>query len=100
MPTKMVPTGRARLAKDMGLALPDKLEDEKLMWGLVTRYGFYCNKEDGILLDRFRKKPTSENLRQEADEIRKGETAYKASSDPDDSASDPAPLESNGEESL
>lgn len=95
----LVNIGRSRLAHDMGLELPDKLQDEKLMWGLVTRYGFYCNEEDGVRLDRFRTKPTRENLKQENDDepIDKAEMTHEASSDPDNGASDPAASERDGE---
>jgi len=50
----LVNIGRVKLASSMGLKLPNKLDEEKAMWGLVTRYNFFCNAEDGTLLDKYR----------------------------------------------
>lgn len=52
----LVNVGRAPLAKAMALDLPDTLEAEKAMWGLVTGYGYYADKGEGAKLDRYRKK--------------------------------------------
>jgi hypothetical protein len=53
----LVNIGRVKLADSMGLQLPESLEKEKVMWGLVTRYGFFGETVDGARLDEFRKKP-------------------------------------------
>jgi len=42
----LVNIGRVKLAENLGLHLPEKLEDEKQMWGLVVRYGFYDKEAD------------------------------------------------------
>jgi hypothetical protein len=52
----LVNIGRVKLADSLGLQLPDRLEDEKVMWGLVTRYGYFCDAADGAKLNQFRKK--------------------------------------------
>jgi hypothetical protein len=52
----LVNIGRVKLADSLGLQLPDRLEDEKVMWGLVTWYGFFCDEADGAQLNQFRKK--------------------------------------------
>jgi hypothetical protein len=56
----LVNIGRVKLANSMGLELPDNLGEEKEMWGLVTRYGFFCDEEDAARLDNFRKRPKAE----------------------------------------
>lgn len=52
----LVNIGRVKLADSLGLQLPDTLEAEKTMWGLVTHYGFFADAPEGLLLDQFRKK--------------------------------------------
>jgi len=66
----LVNIGRVKLAEALGLRLPETLEDEKKMWGLVTRYGFYSKEADGISLNQFRKKP--EFVAEEASENQHG----------------------------
>jgi hypothetical protein len=57
----LVNIGRVKLAESMGLQLPKRLEDEKTLWGLVTKYFFYARPADGAELDRFRKsKPAND----------------------------------------
>lgn len=51
----LVNIGRVKLADSMGLQLPANLEEERKMWGLVTRYGFFCDPAEGKALDQFRK---------------------------------------------
>ncbi len=53
----LVNVGRVKLADALGLQIPDSLEEERLMWGLVTRYFAFAQTADGLQLDRFRKKP-------------------------------------------
>jgi hypothetical protein len=36
--------------------VPETLEEEKVMWGLVTLYVFSSNPETGAEINRFRKK--------------------------------------------
>jgi hypothetical protein len=52
----LVNVGRVKLAEGMGLELPTSLEEEKVMWGLVTKYTFFADASVGRELDRFRKK--------------------------------------------
>jgi hypothetical protein len=52
----LVNVGRVKLADRLGLQLPDTLDEEKKMWGLVTSYVFFNKTEDGVQLDRFRKR--------------------------------------------
>jgi hypothetical protein len=47
--------GRVKLADSLGLTLPETLEKEKAMWGLVTRYAYYARPEDGEKLNAYRK---------------------------------------------
>jgi hypothetical protein len=51
----LVNLGRVKLADRLGLQLPAKLEEEKEMWGLVTKYVYYATDEFGVPLDKFRK---------------------------------------------
>src|SRR5262249_22063245 len=51
----LVNLGRVKLADGLGLQLPDTLDDEKRMWGLVTSYVFFGNAADGAQIDRFRR---------------------------------------------
>jgi hypothetical protein len=50
----LVNTGRAKLADSMGFKLPETLEEEKTMWGLLTKYTFYGSREYGEALDSLR----------------------------------------------
>lgn len=50
----LVNLGRVKLAKTLGLRLPDTLEDERDMWGLVTRHVGRCDLGAGAMLDLFR----------------------------------------------
>lgn len=59
----LVNIGRVKLAESMGLHLPDCLEQERVMWGLVTRYGFFGDPSDGTKLDDFRKAPAPRSRR-------------------------------------
>lgn len=52
----LVNIGRIKLADSLGLVLPETLEEEKAMWGLVTAYVFFARPEEGAKLDQFRKK--------------------------------------------
>lgn len=51
----LVNVGRLKLAEELGLQLPDNLEQEKKMWGLVTRYVAFSDPAIGRDLDQFRK---------------------------------------------
>ena len=51
----LVNLGRVKLADSLGLTLPAKLEEEKRMWGLVTKYIYHAEDEFGVALDKFRK---------------------------------------------
>ncbi|MET0743310.1 MAG: hypothetical protein ABWY78_08080 [Microvirga sp.] len=53
----LVNLGRAPLATALGLHLPDTLSDEKVMWGLVTRFVYHADAAAGTALDRFRRTP-------------------------------------------
>ena len=53
----LVNCSRVKLADSLGLRFPKTLKEEKVMWGLVTSYAFFCKARDGAALDRFRKKP-------------------------------------------
>jgi hypothetical protein len=48
--------GRVKLADSLGLMLPKTLEEEKEMWGLVTKYAYYASPEYGEPLNAYRKK--------------------------------------------
>lgn len=50
----LVNIGRLPLAQSMGLRLPTSLQQEKTMWGLVTRYGYFVRPKDGDELNAFR----------------------------------------------
>lgn len=52
----IVNIGRVRLAESMGLRLPSSLKEEKIMWGLVTRYGYFSTVTIGNELNRFRQR--------------------------------------------
>lgn len=54
----LVNLGRVKLADSLGLKLPETLEEEKAMWGLVARYADYASPEYGKALDAYRKPPT------------------------------------------
>jgi hypothetical protein len=56
----LVNLGRVKLAESLGLRLPETLEKEKAMWGLVTRYAYYASREDGEALNAYRKAPTEQ----------------------------------------
>jgi hypothetical protein len=51
----LVNLGRSKLAEGLGLQLPAALEDEKRMWGLVTKYAYHATSNYGCALDAFRK---------------------------------------------
>jgi len=53
--------GRAKLADGLGLDLPASLEEEKTMWGLVTKYAYYADQHLGNALDAYRKAPAVES---------------------------------------
>jgi hypothetical protein len=52
----LVNVGRVKLADGLGLELPDSIDREKEMWGLVTKYTYYAEEVDAQKLDQFRKK--------------------------------------------
>ena len=52
----LVNVARLKLADALGLQLPERLDEEKLMWSLVTSYVFFGTAEEGAQIDRFRKK--------------------------------------------
>jgi hypothetical protein len=54
----LVNLGRVKLADSLGLKLPETLEEEKAMWGLVTMYVNDPSREYGEKLDAYRKAPT------------------------------------------
>lgn len=52
----LVNLGRKDLAESMGLELPKKIDKEREMWGVVTKFVFYGHaKTTGSKLDKFRK---------------------------------------------
>jgi hypothetical protein len=57
----LVNLGRAKLADGLGLDLPASLEEEKTMWGLVTKYAYYADQHLGNALDTYRKAPAVES---------------------------------------
>jgi hypothetical protein len=72
----LVNLGRVKLADSLGLRLPASIEEEKSMWGLVTKYAFYASREYGQALDAYRKVPTEklpERLTEEEGENREAE---------------------------
>ena len=54
----LVNLGRVKLADSLGLRFPASLEEEKTMWGLVTKYVFHARREYGEALDAYRKAST------------------------------------------
>jgi hypothetical protein len=56
----LVNVGRLKLADSLGLQLPENLQEEKIMWGLVTSFVYFGKDEDGEQLDRFRTKRETE----------------------------------------
>jgi hypothetical protein len=52
----LVNLGRLPLAKKLGLALPATLDQEKEMWGHVTKFFYLGTVEQGVALDKFRTK--------------------------------------------
>ena len=50
----LVNIGRKPLAELLGLQMPAKLADERVMWGLVTGFVFFGREDYGKKLDRFR----------------------------------------------
>ncbi|MFZ3328455.1 MAG: hypothetical protein WA231_22365 [Methylocella sp.] len=64
----LVNLGRVKLADSLGLMLPDTIEKEKEMWGLVTRYVYYASPEYGEPLNAYRKPPTEQGAEQGAGE--------------------------------
>jgi hypothetical protein len=52
----LVNIGRLKLAESLGLKLPASLQQEKTMWGLVTRYGYFAKSKVGDELNTFRVK--------------------------------------------
>jgi hypothetical protein len=52
----LVNLARIKLAEGLGLQIPETLEEEKVMWGLVTSYVFSPNPEAAACINRFRKK--------------------------------------------
>ena len=63
----LVNTGRAKLANSLGLKLPETLEEEKTMWGSVTKYNFFGSREYGEELDALREELNRE-IKQTRDE--------------------------------
>ena len=51
----LVNLGRVKLANSFGLRLPKTVEEEKTMWGLVTKYAYYADREHGDALSAYRK---------------------------------------------
>jgi hypothetical protein len=90
----LVNVARIKLAESLGLELPESLDEEKVMWGLVTSFVYFGNAEDGAKLDRFRKKkPAVQPLlpRTEAKE-------HDAQKDDDKQENDDDEQESNDDE--
>jgi len=50
----LVNIGRSKLATEMGLCLPDSIDAEREMWGLVTRFVFYGSVNEARQLDPYR----------------------------------------------
>ncbi len=50
----LVNTGRTKLADSMGFKLPETLEEEKAMWGLLVGYTFYGSRHYGEALNSLR----------------------------------------------
>ena len=73
----LVNLGRVKLADDLGLRLPETIEEEKIMWGLVADYAKTASRECGKALDAYRKLPEelrgsddrSEQLRNTENEV-------------------------------
>ncbi len=55
----LVNVARPKLADQLALQLPGSLEEEKVMWGLVSSYVSFGDAKDGAQIDRFRKAQTS-----------------------------------------
>ena len=51
----LVNLGRVKLAAKLGLKIPKILEEEKIMWGLVTRYVYFADPTVGQALNFYRK---------------------------------------------
>lgn len=54
----LINVGREALARSLGLALPDKLEDEISMWKSVVGYVYYNNILYGVAFDTHRRSET------------------------------------------
>jgi hypothetical protein len=50
----LVNLGRVKLAAGLGLTLPKTVEEEKTMWGLVTKYAYSADREHGEALNAYR----------------------------------------------
>jgi hypothetical protein len=64
----LVNLGRVKLADGLGLKLPKTLEEEKKMWGLVTKYAYYASPEYGEPLNAYRKALTEQRAEEGAGE--------------------------------
>jgi hypothetical protein len=64
----LVNLGRVKLADWLGLKLPETLEEEKAMWGLVAMYANHPSREYGVALDVYRKAPTDQTGETRAEE--------------------------------
>jgi hypothetical protein len=74
----LVNLGRLPLAKKLGLELPATLDQEKEMWGHVTKFFFLGVVDQGVALDKFRAKEKAHRNEEaeeeeEADEEEEGE---------------------------
>ena len=52
----LVNLGRKKLAEEMGLQIPDSIDDEREMWGLLTDFVYCANDASAKELDKFRKR--------------------------------------------
>lgn len=77
----LVNLGRAKLADSLGLKIPETLEEEKAMWGLVTKYAYFASRESGEALDAFRNISSPEASRSTAHQNLQAEETSTATED-------------------
>ena len=53
----LVNLGRKKLAEEMELRIPESLDQEREMWGLLISFVYFGDEESGKGLDKFRNPP-------------------------------------------
>jgi hypothetical protein len=85
----LVNVGRIKLAGQLGLQIPATFEDERRMWGLVTKFVYFADLEIATELDAYRRPSGGESAC--ASTTRKHEESGSSSDGNDESPSDDDP---------